>query len=363
MKAFRKLLLPFSLIYGLVIYLRNFLYDNGKMRSYRFPLPIISIGNLTTGGTGKTPHVEYLIRLLRKDFRIATLSRGYGRKSKGFIIAGSPSNTRLIGDEPMQYLSKFKDIIVSVSENRAEAIEKIVQLEMIPKVIIMDDAYQHRQVIPGLNILLLEYESVFDRDYLLPAGNLREPLTSIKRADIVIITKTPNILVPIEKKRILEKLKTHSGQAIFFSFIRYGEFTKIFGQQNTMQMGAGYYAEKRFTILLVTGIANPSGLIEYLRRMTDKIELLVFPDHHEFTPKDIQRIQQTFDNIANQSKIILTTEKDAMRIRNPDIDTSVQKLPFFYLPIEIHIHQEEEKFNNIILEYVRKNQPDKKVHS
>jgi tetraacyldisaccharide 4'-kinase len=362
MKSLRKLLLPLSALYGLVIYTRNYLFDSGKIKSSSFPVPVISFGNLTTGGTGKTPHVEYIIRLLRKDFSIATLSRGYGRKSKGFLIAEIPSSTRRIGDEPMQYLTKFKEITVCVSEDRSEAINNLINSNRPPEVIIMDDAYQHRKVIAGLNILLIEYESFFESSYLLPAGNLREPVSSKKRADIIIITKTPNILVPIEKKRVLEKLKAEPEQKVFFSYIKYGEFTKVFGQQNAMQMGAGYYAEKRFTILLVTGIANPSGLIEYLRRLTDKIEMLIFPDHHEFNQKDILKIQQTFDNIANPSKIILTTEKDAMRLQNPDIDSSIQKLPFFYLPIEIYIHQDQEIFNQVILDYVRKNDPEKKLH-
>ena len=325
-------------------------------------MPIIGLGNLTTGGTGKTPHVEYLIKLLHNEFRIATLSRGYGRKSKGYILAGAPSNTHLIGDEPMQFHSKFEKILVSVAEDRSEAVTNLLKRENKPQVILMDDSFQHRKVTPGINILLLEYDKIFYNDFLLPSGNLREPKSSIKRADIIIITKSPNILVPIERKRMLEKLHANSNQTVFFSFIRYGEFNKIFGKQNSMQMAAGYYTEKRFTILLVTGIANPSGIIEYLRRLTDKLEMLIFPDHHEFNKKDIYKIQQTFDNIANPSKIIVTTEKDAMRLRNPDIDRTIQKLPFFFLPIEIQIHQEEEKFNLMILEYVRKNQHNSKIH-
>ncbi len=363
MKVLRKFLLPFSIIYHVIIFVRNYLYDIGKLKSSKFSIPIIGLGNLTTGGTGKTPHVEYLIKLLQNEFQIATLSRGYGRKSIGYILAKSPANTHLIGDEPMQYLTKFRNIMVCVSEDRTEAIGKLVKRENPPQVILMDDAYQHRKVIPGLNILLLEYDSIFVNDYLLPAGNLREPRSSIKRADIIIITKSPTILVPIERKRILENLPSNPKQTIFFSYIKYGEFNKIFGTQNTMQMGAGYYTEKRFTILLVTGIANPSGIIEYLRRLTDKVEMLVFPDHHEFNKKDLHKIQQTFDNIANQSKIIVTTEKDAMRLRNPGIDSAIQKLPFFFLPIEVQIHQDEEKFNQMILEYVRKNQQNSKIHT
>ena len=363
MKFFRKFLVPFSIIYGAIVFIRNYLYDTGKLKSSKFLIPIIGVGNLTTGGTGKTPHVEYIIKLLQNEFRIATLSRGYGRRSKGYILAESPVNTHLIGDEPMQYHTKFKNIMVCVSEDRIEAIGNLLKKEIPPQVILMDDAYQHRKVIPGLNILLLEYDSIISKDYLLPVGNLREPKSSIKRADIIIITKSPTILVPIERKRILENFQLNSNQTIYFSNIKYGEFNRIFGKDNSMQMAASYYTEKRFTILLVTGIANPSGIIEYLRRLTDKLEMLIFPDHHEFNNKDIDKIQQTFDNIVNPSKIIVTTEKDAMRLRNPDIDRSIQKLPFFFLPIEVQIHQDEVKFNQMILDYVRKNQPNSRIHT
>ncbi len=363
MKFLRKFLLPFSIVYGVVIFIRNHLYDIGKLKSSKFLIPIIGLGNLTTGGAGKTPHVEYLIKLLQNEFRIATLSRGYGRKSKGYILAESPVNTYLIGDEPMQYHTKFKNIIVCVSENRIEAIGHLSKRENPPQVILMDDAYQHRKVKQGINILLIEYDSLFKTDYLLPAGNLREPKSSIKRADIIIITKLPTIFVPIERKRILENFQIKPEQTLYFSFIKYGELSKIFGTENTLQMGAGYYTEKRFTILLVTGIANPSGIIEYLRRLTDKLEMLVFPDHHEFNKKDINKIQQTFANIVNPNKIIVTTEKDAMRLRNPDIDSTIQKLPFFFLPIEVQFHQDEEKFNQAIIEYVRTNQPNSRIHT
>lgn len=362
MQALRRLLLPFSLIYGLIIYIRNYLFDTGRLESKEFPLPIIGIGNLTTGGSGKTPHVEYLIRLLSNEFFVATLSRGYGRSTRGYILAAPPADTRLIGDEPMQYFSKFKDILVCVNEDRTEAIINLLKIEHRPEVIIMDDSYQHRKVRPGVNILLIEYDKIFGTDFLLPAGNLREPKSAMKRADIIIITKSPNILVPIERKRILDKLKAGKNQPVFFSFVRYGEFNKIFGETKAL-LGAEYYMGKRFTILLVTGIANPSGIIEYLRRHTDKLEVLAFPDHHEFNEKDINKIQQTFDNIANPSKIIVTTEKDAMRLRNPQIDTSVQRLPVFFLPIEVQIHQDGEKFNDMIRDYVRKNQQNSRIHT
>jgi tetraacyldisaccharide 4'-kinase len=362
MQALRRLLLPFSFIYGLVVYIRNFLYDSGRMKSVQFPLPVIGIGNLTTGGSGKTPHVEFLIGLLRKNFKVATLSRGYGRTTTGYLLAQGRVNTKLIGDEPMQYHTKFSDIIVCVDEDRAEAINNLLKIEQSPNVILMDDSYQHRRVKPGMNILLMEYDRIFKEDFLLPAGNLREPRSSMKRADLIIITKSPTILVPIERKNILEKLKLQAHQNVFFSFIRYGEFNRIFGETKAL-LGAEYYMEKRFTILLVTGIANPSGIIEYLRRHTDKLEMLIFPDHHEFNEKDIKTIQQTFDNIVNPSKIIVTTEKDAMRLRNPDINPAIQNLPFFFIPIEVKIHQEEETFKKLITDYVTTNQPHSRIHT
>jgi tetraacyldisaccharide 4'-kinase len=362
MHVFRRLLLPFSIIYGAIVSIRNYLYDSGKIESFTYSVPIICVGNLSTGGTGKTPLVEYLLRFLYHEYRIATLSRGYGRRTKGYIKAELPTDTHMIGDEPMQYLTKFKNITVAVSEDRNAGIQKLLKSEYPPQVIIMDDAFQHRKVKAGLNILLIEFDSVFKKDFLLPAGNLREPRSSANRADIIVITKSPEILVPIERKRILEKINAANNQHIFFSFVRYGEFNKIFGATELMQMGAGYYLEKRFTILLVTGIANPSGLIEYLRRHTDKLELLIFPDHHEFSVADLNQIHKSFDNIVNPSKIIVTTEKDAMRLRNPDIRPYATKLPFFFLPIEVQFHKEEEKFNELIKEYVRKNQQHIRIH-
>lgn len=353
MQIWRRILLPFSPIFELIIRARNFLYDKGIVKSYSFDVPIISVGNLTTGGTGKTPHIEYLIRLLRKNKRIATLSRGYGRTTKGFMIVPEKATTKMVGDEPMQYHVKFSDIIVSVGEDRAEGIRQLLHRTQRPQAILLDDAFQHRRVKPGLNILLMEYDNVFKQDYLLPAGNLREPASSMKRADVIIVSKSPSILVPIERKRILEKIDPLPSQKVFFSYIRYGEFNKVFGPQPLMLMGASYYLEKRFTILMVTGIANPSGLIEYLRRHTDKLETLIFPDHHEFDSKDVMKIKERFDNIANPSKIIVTTEKDAMRLQNPDVDQTIKKLPLFYLPIEIAFHQDGEAFNKIIEDYVR----------
>ncbi len=361
MQTWRRILLPFSFFYGLVIRIRNYLYDSGRIESTSFGVPIISIGNLTTGGSGKTPHIEYLIKLFQDEYQAATISRGYGRKSKGYILAELPANTHLIGDEPMQYLTKFKKVLVCVSEDRAEAVTNLLKREKQPQVILLDDAFQHRRIVPGINILLIEFDSIFNKDFLLPAGNKREPWSSAKRADIVLISKSPSILAPVERKKITEYIRLITEKPLFFTYIKYGELARVFGNHNSMQMGLEYYREKSFTILLLAGIANPSGLIEYLRRFTDKLEILVFNDHHEFHKKDVLTIKQTFDNIASANKIIVTTEKDMMRLKNPDIDITIQKLPLFFLPIEIAFHQDEEIFKQITKDYVRKNQTNSRI--
>jgi len=360
MQSLRFLLLPFSLLYGIFMWIRNFLFDHKILKAMRFNVPVIAIGNLSVGGTGKTPHVEYLAGLLCNDFHVATLSRGYGRRTKGFLLVSDPTNTTMIGDEPMQYYSKFKNILVAVGEKRTDAIEQLLLLASKPEVILLDDAFQHRSVDAGINILLIEYDKVMDMDYPLPAGNLREWKSGMQRAGIIIISKSPSILVPIERKRIVDHLEPAAHQKVFFTYYKYGEFTKLSGKQGGMFMSSSYYLEKRFTILLVTGIANPAGLIEYLRRNTDKIEMMAFPDHHEYTKKDMKKIQETFDNIVNPSKIIVTTEKDAMRLKNPALDEFTKQLPFFYLPIEVVFHNaatDHKEFDKTIFEYVRKNQP------
>jgi len=363
MQLLKFLLIPVSWLYGLVIALRNFCYDKNIFKSVSFPLPVINVGNLTMGGTGKTPHIEYLIRLLKENFRIATLSRGYGRKTQGFMLVSNPSGTSMVGDEPMQYHSKFPDITVSVGEDRVAAIENLVKLMPKPEVILMDDAYQHRAVKPGLNILLLEHDGVMKKDYLLPSGTLREWKKGMKRADIIIISKCPEILVPIERKRLAEHIELLPQQKLFFSFFRYGDIVRLNNKQGNMLIGTNYYFEKRFTILLVTGIANPSGLAEYLKRKTDKLETIVFRDHHEFTVDDLRSITETFNNIANANKIIVTTEKDAMRLRNPELEEASKGLPIFYLPVEVVFHQnDKEQFDKMVLNYARQNQTNRFIH-
>jgi len=363
MQVLKFLLVPVSFLYGCLISFRNFCYDRNILKSKSFSVAVINVGNLTMGGTGKTPHIEYLIRLLKEKFRVATLSRGYGRKTRGYMLVSNPSGTSMVGDEPMQYHSKFPDITVSVGEDRVAAIENLVKLHPKPEVILMDDAYQHRAVKPGLNILLIEHDSVMKRNYLLPSGTLREWKRGMKRADVIIVSKCPEILVPIERKRLAEHIPLQPRQQLFFSFFRYGDIVRMNNRQSNMVMGTNYYFEKRFTVLLVTGIANPSGIAEFLKRKTDKLETIFFRDHHEFTAEDLRSITETFNNIANANKIIVTTEKDAMRLRNPELEEATRPLPIFYLPVEVMFHQhDKDQFDNLVLNYARQHQTNRFVY-
>jgi tetraacyldisaccharide 4'-kinase len=364
MHLLKFLLLPVSWLYALGMSIRNFCYDHRIFKSVLFPVSVINVGNLTVGGTGKTPHIEYLIRLLKDTFRVATLSRGYGRETKGYMLVSNPSSTSMVGDEPMQYHTKFPEITVSVGEDRVAAIENLLKLSPKPEVVLLDDAYQHRAVKPSLNILLMEHDTLIKKNHLLPSGTLREGKSGMKRADVIIVSKCPEILVPIERKRLAEHIHLLPHQKLFFSFFKYGEIVRLNSRQNNnMFIGTNYYFEKRFTILMVTGIANPAGLAEFLKRKTDKLEIMTFRDHHEFTPEDLRSITETFNNIANANKIIVTTEKDAMRLRNPELEEAIRALPVFYIPVEVMFHHsDKELFDNIVINHARQNQTNRFVH-
>ena len=359
----RFLLFPFSLIYGSIVGLRNLLYDTGLLKSVQFQMPVISVGNLTVGGTGKTPHIEYLIRLLSKESRIATLSRGYKRKSKGFLLATPATKCEDIGDEPMQFHQKFSEIQVAVGEDRVAAIQALLHEQKRPDVILLDDAFQHRAVKPGHSILLMEYDKVLKEDYVLPMGSLREWKSGMRRADTIVISKSPSILVPIERKRLLEQIPVFPHQEIFFSYYNYGEFIRFNSKPGMISMSSKYYIDMRFSILLVTGIANPASIEEHLKRQTDKLFTLSFPDHHDYTLQDVEKINKAFTEMTGMNKIIVTTEKDTMRLRKPELEEVLKNMPLFYLPIKVAFHHnEEQKFNQRILNYVRKDQANNNVH-
>ena len=355
MKLLNILLLPFSAAYGALLALRNKLYDVGILLSTEFKVPVISVGNLSVGGTGKTPHIEYLIRLLSSQFEVATLSRGYGRKTKGFILSDLNSTTAEIGDEPLQFKKKYKDIHVAVDAKRVRGIKKLLEIYPSVKTILLDDAFQHRAVKPGLSIVLTDFNDLYLNDYVVPSGRLREFGSGIKRADIIIVTKCPKILVSIERRRLLKEMNPLPHQKIYFSFIKYGEFLHLnTGKASTV--AKSYYAEHNYSILLLTGIANTQPLEQYLHTKVKNVVPVKFPDHHQYNKADLGLVLKTFHSIPTDNKIILTTEKDAMRLKLPQFAPIIDNVPIFYMPIEIDFYEQDKiEFNEQILHYVRAN--------
>lgn len=358
MKFSQFILLPFSLVYAFATTIRNKLFDWKILSSKSFGMPVISVGNLSAGGTGKTPHVEYLINLLKDEFKIATLSRGYKRKTKGFIVASDKSSASEIGDEPFQIHRKFPEVTVSVDENRIHGINELLKQDKKPDVILLDDAFQHRYVKPGLSILLTDFHHLYTDDFPIPSGRLRECRSGAKRADVIIVTKTSKVLSPFDRKAIEEKIKPASHQKLFFSYIEHGKFTSLEGEE--------LKTKKIFfnSILLVAGIANSYPLESYLRKYCDELEVMKFPDHHNYSQKDISGIIEAFEKIIRRNKVIVTTEKDAMRLIQPDIINHLISLPVFYIPITTELHKNDKtEFNKYIIDYVRKNSGNGKVHS
>ncbi len=322
--ALRRLLFPFSLIYFLVVWCRNRLFDANIFKSASFNLPIVCVGNLSVGGTGKSPMVEYLVAMLQNEVRVATLSRGYKRKTKGYALADAKSTALDIGDEPMLFHLKFPDVSVAVGEERLVAIPQLLHDRPETKVIVLDDAYQHRSVRAGLNILLVECSNLFTRDWYLPSGNLRDERKSYRRADIIVITKCKEDLTVEEKNDIANEINPMPHQQIYFSTIRYGvPYHIISGQKHDIKTEA--------EVLLVTGIANPRPLKKFLSEKSSAYCQLTFGDHQVFTIDDLKEIISKFDGIQSEAKIILTTEKDAVRLTK--FETRLKELPFFVIPI------------------------------
>ncbi len=353
MRAIQFLLLPVSICYGFVMMIRNLLFDMDILPSERFMIPVISIGNLSLGGTGKTPHIEYLIRLLKERFRIATLSRGYGRVPDGFILATKESDVKTIGDEPLQYIRKFDGIKVAVDEKRVRGIHELIEKSPDLDVVLLDDAYQHRYVNPGLSILLTDYHHMYHDDFVVPSGRLREFTYGAHRADIIIVTKTPKIFSPITRRGILEDLKPKSHQKIFFSYIKYGNPVPVYNDSSCT------FPNKLTSLLLFTGIANDYPLKEHLSRYCSNITTIKFNDHHQYTIGDIEKVKKIFYDLPTQSKVIFTTEKDVMRLKTDELTPLIKNLMLFYLPIEIDFHDKDKPaFNTAILDYVNKKKKD-----
>ncbi len=345
------LFFPVCLFYGTIVWLRNKLYDWGVFSSKEFAIPTISVGNLSMGGTGKTPHVEYLIRLLTDKFTLATLSRGYKRQTSGHLEAGNQTTFLDIGDEPAQYAYKFKNITVAVNENRVEGIKKLTHDNPDLDIIILDDAFQHRQVKPGINILITDANRLYINDYPVPCGHLREFRRGTRRADIIIVSKTSKILSPIDKRRIVEELNPLPHQKVFFSYLEYEPLRPVNARAKNTPL-----IPSDISVLLLTGIANPSPLLYYLKCSFKDVKPLRYPDHHHFSDKDIQHIIQTFNDFYGNNKIIITTEKDLMRLSLPEIIGKFDNIPLFYQPVRVAFHGNgEQEFNEEILKYVTAN--------
>jgi tetraacyldisaccharide 4'-kinase len=345
------LLAPVSWLYAIALHFRHWLFDLGILKSKSFDVPTICVGNLAFGGTGKTPHTEYLIRLLKDKVNVAVLSRGYGRKTKGYILADEHTTYEQIGDEPLLFHSKFEDITVAVDEDRAEGISKLMRLEKTPGVILLDDAYQHRQIKPGISILLTEYYNVYKKDMLVPAGTLRDVKSAAKRADIIIVTKSPRVLLPYDRRDMINVLDAKPYQKIFFTYIDFQELKPI------TKTAKETILQDMKSVYVFCGIANPYPLEDHLKRKYNTLITNYYDDHHHFTDEDIDKIIDGFNSVIGKNKIIVTTEKDLMRLTNSSYISRFDNVPLFTIPIEMRFNdaKEEEIFNNLILEYVGKN--------
>lgn len=340
MKALRFLLFPFAILYDVVTRIRNFLFEVGIFKQHQFKTPIIVVGNLSVGGTGKTPQIEYLIRLLNNNYKIGVLSRGYKRKTKGFVLIDNNHSVADVGDEPLQYFKKFKNISVAVDANRVNGIHQL-QKNNKPEVILLDDAYQHRKVKPNFSILLTKYNDLFVDDYLLPTGNLRESKKGAKRSDVILVTKCPENL-SFEKQQLVEQKLSKYNKPVFFTFIKYASIIKGFVEIDVENL-------KKYSVLLITGIANPKPLLHFLNDKKVNFQHLQFSDHHDFSEREIANIQHQFNRIDAKQKLILTTEKDFMRLEN-----RLEQL--CYLPIETIFLNNKESFDHLILNQIKRNQ-------
>ncbi len=347
-----KWLTPLSLVYGLGVGMRNRMYELGIKKSRSFAIPVISVGNITVGGAGKTPHTEYLVRLLKERLKVAVLSRGYKRKTKGYVLADDDSTVEDIGDEPRQMKTKFPDIYVAVDANRCEGIDRLTEDEATKDVdvILLDDAYQHRHVKPGINILLVDYHRLIIYDRLLPAGRLREPEKGKERADMVIITKCPRDLKPMEFRVLTKVMNLRPYQDLFFTTIDYDTLVPILDtQQGKAAVG------KDDNVLLLTGIASPKQMEQDISPMCKSLTALTFADHHRFRQRDIEKINEAFLNIP-EPRIVVTTEKDAARLQAVDGLSDSVRQSIYALPVKIKFMLgQEETFKNKILSYVQKN--------
>ena len=357
-------LFPLTMWYAVGVAVRNLLYALGVKRSEAPHITTIGVGNLCTGGSGKTPQVEYLLRLLSKDHNVAMLSRGYKRKSKGYLLDDGAHDPQLLGDEPAMIAAKFPQVKVAVCENRVEGVRRLMEKPVLPEVednpdnqdtpeppedttpdvIILDDVFQHRRIKPNINILLTEFRYPYFRDRILPYGNLREFRSGRYRASIVIVTKCPALLNPVDKHNIIADLRLQNYQKVFFSYFKYGEIKSLDGRAANIDL------RKLDGVLAVTGIAHPEQMVEEIKKSC-RVQHLAFADHHNYSKRDIGRIRDAFEAIKGERKIIITTEKDAVRLRGLTGD-----LPVYVLPVEVAFHKEKDlDFDQVITSSVKEN--------
>ena len=336
MNLLRKLLFPAAILYGFITSIRNFLFDKGILKSTSFDVPVIAVGNLSVGGTGKTPQIEYLIRLLSNQYKVATLSRGYKRKSEGFVLADGTSNAEILGDEPFQFYQKFPNIQVAVDANRTNGITQLLSQKEKPQIILLDDAYQHRKVKAGFYILLTSYGDLYADDFMLPTGNLRESRSGANRANIIVVTKCPKDLSDQKQEEIRLKLDLNGSQQIYFTFIDYED--EVYSKEERIAVNE----IKSEVKVLLAGIAKPKPFFDYLKNEND--ECLTFPDHHHFSDSDLDEIQS-----KAKSKKIITTEKDYVRLKDSKLVSQL-----YYLPIKSTFINQHQNFDATVLEYVMK---------
>ena len=353
-KIYRSML-PLSFLYGMGVEIRNKMYEWGILSSRSFDVPVISIGNLTVGGSGKTPHIEYLIRLLQDKFKVAVLSRGYKRKSRGYLLADGETPIERIGDEPYQIKQKFPHVYMAVDKNRCNAIGRLCNDKETAdtEVVLLDDAYQYRKIIPGINILLVDYHRMICYDRLLPAGRLREREKEKVRANIIVITKCPHDIKPMDYRVITKIMNPYPFQHLYFSTLKYGSLVPLSAdlpKRNIESLGNEEH------ILLVTGIASPEQIILDLKKYTRDIHPMSFGDHHYFSDNEIDQIHAQFKQLPGERKLILITEKDAARLSSRQNWDPELKRHIYILPVEIEfLLEKEELFNQQIISYVRKN--------
>jgi tetraacyldisaccharide 4'-kinase len=338
MKFIRFLLFPFTIIYIIVTSLRNYFFNVGVFKSTRFEKPIIAVGNLSVGGTGKTPQIEYLIKLLKSNYKLGVLSRGYGRVTKGFLLVDETKNVLEVGDEPLQFSRKFVNVSVAVDENRVNGIQQLTNTE----VVLLDDAFQHRKVAAGFYVLLTKYSDLFSNDFVLPTGNLRERRVGVKRANVVVVTKCPSTIDEQEKNDLKQLIGRYYEGPIFFSTIKYAA---VLQSNNAIVIQT--LDLSNYEVLLITGIANPTPLENYLLGLNCSFKHIKFSDHHQFTEKEITDLKRQFDILNSGNKIVLTTEKDFVRLSD-----QIENL--YYLEIETNFGNQQQEFDDLITNYVKK---------